>query len=83
MKELSVFVILIMTGLILPAQDKVKPDHGKTLIGIAAGGSLEQISTITEHLEENLLPAFCLSLPEGLLLTSNRSGLFPSLSGYI
>ena len=42
MKVISISLILIIAGFNLSAQDKNKerPEHGKTLIGIAAGGSL-------------------------------------------
>jgi hypothetical protein len=40
MKAILVSLILIIAGFRLTAQDKVVPDHGKTLIGIAAGGSM-------------------------------------------
>jgi hypothetical protein len=42
MKSLFISLILIIAGFQLTAQDKekVKPEHGKTLIGIAAGGSM-------------------------------------------
>jgi hypothetical protein len=40
MKGLFISLILIIAGFQLSAQDKAKPDHGKTLIGIAAGGSM-------------------------------------------
>jgi hypothetical protein len=42
MKSLFISLILIIAGLQLSGQDKEKerPDHGKTLIGIAAGGSM-------------------------------------------
>jgi hypothetical protein len=40
MKGLCISLILVIAGFQLTAQDNEKPDHGKTLIGFAAGGSM-------------------------------------------
>jgi hypothetical protein len=83
MKALLVSLVFIIARFQLTCQEKVKPDHGKTLTGIVAGGSMA-----TNFYDYGPLggepPAGVLSLPaKGLTFDFESKRSFPFLIGLI